>query len=78
MSRNRILIVCLPVGLRLVVFGNFLTMDQLIKRRGSVKAKLTLFEKFIAKLEKSFPSYKIDDEGTLFNLNNAQSVLKNA
>jgi len=42
-------------------------MDQLIKRRGSVKAKLTLFEKFIAKLEKSFPSYKIDDEGTRFN-----------
>lgn len=69
MSRNRILIVCLPVGLRLVVFDNFLTMDldQLIKRRGSVKAKLTLFEKFIAKLEQSFPSYKIDDEGTLFD-----------
>lgn len=68
MSRNRILIVCLPVGLRLVVFDNFLTMDldQLIKRRGSVKAKLTLFEKFIATLEQSFPSYKIDDEGTLF------------
>lgn len=43
-------------------------IEQFIKKRGSVKTKLTLFEKFIAKLELSCPNYKLDDFDMYFEL----------
>lgn len=43
-------------------------MENLVKKRGSVKAKITFFNKFVAKLDSNYPSKIITDRGVLSEL----------
>lgn len=43
-------------------------LEALIKKRGSVKSKLTIFNKFITQLETSFPNKIISEQGLLSEL----------